>query len=330
MRAICSILAVFILVSFTAACGNENTSPTVNIDGVTSSPAPAQTTSPSPSPSPTPTPSPTPSPSPTPVLVFEESTDLRVIHSFVGRNDINIIVENISDRPILNYSLAYVSFDRNGFSVGSNRYDSGRVTAANLMPGAKDIASFWSSNTGTFILATVSRIEYVGGDNWEAIDIGTWADDTIATFTPQIISDMIEGFVPQAERATENEFLQILSTNKQSRNRFSSSDDFDITLRNTSDDSIRSARFMVLQFDGNGFPVNVSPWDTYLGNARPVSGELNLTPDSTRTVTASLFFNAQCVNYVCIVWSIEFIDGETWENPYRFEWLIVSSREFVG
>ena len=64
--------------------------------------------------------------------VFEQNQDLKVTVSYIYDNDPYVVVENVSDKPILDYSVAFLVFDKNGFTVDD--WCQGEVSSANLMP----------------------------------------------------------------------------------------------------------------------------------------------------------------------------------------------------
>lgn len=261
--------------------------------------------------------------------VFSVSEDLKVCFAYSYDNSAYIVVENTSDKAILDYKVAYITFDKNGFSTVTDRkYETGQVTGANLLPNQKNICSF-SDYSGAYPVAVVSNISYQNGEEWTAIGLDDWADSTTSNFTVDSYKQSINSLSEAAKMAENNEHLKIVSSRKFHDNRFSNQDDFSFTLENISNQSIVSAQLKVLEYDDNGFAVTTAPYDKYAKNDKSTGGTINLTVGSRGTFTDNLFFVNTCSKYKCIISSIEFADGTEWTNPYLYEWIIVNCNNYI-
>ena len=91
---------------------------------------------------------------------------------------------------------------------------------------------------------------------------------------------------------------------------------------------MKSIQLYILEFDSNGYPVSVSPYDVYASNGRTIGGTINLTKGSSDDYTNNLFFEANCEKYKTIISKIVFMDDEEWDNPYLYEWIIVNKDNY--
>lgn len=260
-------------------------------------------------------------------LSFEGTSDMAVSFAYMNDRYTNIIVENTSDRAILDYKVAYIQFDKNGFLVSDDKYEGGSVTAANLLPGDKKFSPFYGVK-GKYVVATVVYIRYQGDEIWEANNIEAWADDTIKNFTIDGYKDSIAPLNDKAALAETNEYIEIVSTEKYHDNQFSNEDDLSFTLKNISSDTIESATLCLLEYDENGLAIPTSPHNTYVKNDHVIGGTINLLSDATNTFVKNLFFEATCEKYKCIIKDIVFSDGTEWTNPYVYEWIFCNCDQF--
>ncbi len=258
---------------------------------------------------------------------FEGTSDMAVSFAYMNQRYTNIIVENTSDKVILDYKVAYIQFDKNGFSVSSNQYEGGSITAANLLPGDKEISSFYGVN-GKYVVATIVYIRYQGDETWEANNIEAWADNTIKNFTVDGYKESINALKDKAVLAETNEYVEIVSTEKYHDNQFSNKDDLSFTLKNISSNTIESATLCLLEYDENGLAIPTSPHNTYAKNDHVIGGTINLLSDTTNSFIKSLFFEPTCEKYKCIVKDIVFSDGTEWTNPYVYEWIFCNCDQF--
>ncbi len=167
-------------------------------------------------------------------------------------------------------------------------------------------------------MATVIYIKYQGSEEWKADNVELWANDVINTFSVDSCEESMNELKEKADLAEQNEYLQIVSTRKYHANQFSNNDDFDFTLKNSSDNTIETVTIHVLEYDENGLPFSTKPYDRFAKNDRSVGGTVNLVSGSTNTYNSVLFFEPDCKNYKYVVQKIIFTDGTEWQNPYIY------------
>lgn len=266
-----------------------------------------------------------------PKAEFEANADLEVVATFVYDNDTYVVVENVGEKAILNFKVAYVNFDSNGFATttDSDGYLQGKVDAANLMPGAKTIAGWYSSSkSGSYAVAVVTSVDYADGSNWNATNINSWSDSIRASFSIENYKNDINAMKETAVLAETNEYASVANFSIVHRNQFTSSYDFDFSIKNTSDQGITSISIFVLEFDENGFPVSVSPYDTYCLNGHSTGGTINLAPEQNGEYTDNLFLDGTTSQIKFIIFKIQFQDGTEWFNPYTYEWIIANNNAY--
>lgn len=271
------------------------------------------------------TPAPTPTPEPTLDVTFEQNENLQVVVAFVYDNDTYVVVENTGEQAVLNYRVAYINFDKNGFVAtrDSDGYEAGRASTANIIPGTKDIAG-WYGADGTYAVATVIGIDYADGTTWEATgsQIDSWVKDTSKNFSINDQKTAISELKEIGTLAESNEWATLVDYKIKHGNRFSSDHDFHFTVKNTSEQGITRLNVFVLEFDENGFPVSVSPYDTYCINGHQTGGTVNLAPEESGSYSDSLFISPTTTQIKVVVSFIEFQDGSEWKNPYIYEWIV--------
>lgn len=258
---------------------------------------------------------------------FVASEDLSVVAAYIYDGDTYVIVENTGDNPILDYKVAYINFDSNGFSTttDSRGYELGRNEAANIMPGNKTQAA-WYGAKGNYAVATVTSITYADGTTWEATQLEAWAKEQKSQFSVEKYKESIKALEENATLAESNEYAEIFSYSMVHGNQFSSDLDLHFTISNNSSQGIASATIFVLEFDENGFPVSVSPYDTYCLNGHQTGGTINLAPGKTEEFIDSLFIDGTTTQIKTIISELEFQDGTTWKNPYLYEWVLVNNK----
>lgn len=309
-------VALFMLLS---ACGNSTPSSEKNV--LPEQPAPDIENATAP----TPTPNPTPTPEPTPSTTFEPSEDLKVVAAFVYDNDTYVVVENTGTQPILNYRIAYINFDKNGFVAtrDSDGYERGKNDTANLMPGDKDIGG-WYGADGAYAVATIVGIDYADGTTWEttAMQVDSWAKEVSSNFSIEEQKDTVNILKETGTFAESNEFAALTDYSIKHGNQFSSDYDFHFSVKNTSEQGITRLNVFVLEFDKNGFPVAVNPYDTYCINGHETGGTVNLASGASSSYSDDLFISSTTTQIKVVISYIEFQDGSEWTNPYLYEWII--------
>lgn len=260
---------------------------------------------------------------------FQPNQDLKVVMGFTYSNHTYIIFENVGETPILDFSVAYMGFDKNGFLTTTDRngYESGKCEAANLMPGDKTAPS-WYGSSGTYIVAAVKSVKYSDGTEWEAQNLNMWAEETKSGFSTDSYLESLQNLKETGALAETNEYVTLSNLTMKHRNQFSNDYDFDFTLTNTGSQGVAKVAIFVLEFDENGFPVSVSPYDTYCLNGHATGGSVNLAVGATDTYTDNLFISGTTKNLKAVVEMIQFQDGSEWTNPYFYEWVISNNSAY--
>ena len=254
---------------------------------------------------------------------FVPSQDMRVVSAFIYDNDTYIVVENTSDKAIINYTIAYMNFDANGFltTTDSRTYERGKNSAANLMPGDKTIAG-WYGASGKYAVATIASIDFSDGTTWEAEYLDLWAKENKAGFSASEYHDNIQMLAENAQKAENNSYAQLTNFSLTHGNRYASDLDLDFSIKNLSSQGIISVSLFVLEFDQNGFPVSVSPYDTYCKNGHYTGGTINLGIGQSGSYTDDLFIDGSTTQIKIVISSVVLQDGTEWVNPYFYEWMV--------
>lgn len=272
-----------------------------------------------------------PAPEPEQSQMFVPNEDLQIVAAFVYENDTYAVVENTGSQAILNYRIAYINFDKNGFVASRDRngYGKGKHDTANIMPGEKQISS-WYGADGEYVVAAVIGVDYADGTSWDAksMQIDRWAEETGKAFSLETHKAGLDSMKEAGALAETNEYAVLSDFGLKQDNQFSSNRDFQFSVENTSDQGILSLKLFVLQFDENGFPVSVSPYDTYCKNGRQTGGTVNLAAGSSDSYADDLFAQSSTTQVKAILSYIEFQDGTEWNNPYLYEWILSNSNTY--
>lgn len=260
---------------------------------------------------------------------FAENPDLKVVAAFMYDGNIYAVTENVGSKPILNYSIAYITFDNNGFvtTTDPDGYEHGRDEAANIMPGAKHIAG-WFESTGSCAAAVIRSVDYADGTSWEASQLNQWAEQTRSSFQVEEYKAGIAALKEIAPQAESNEYAVLSGVYMSHGNQFSTSSDLHFTVQNTSEQGITRVTVYVLEFDANGFPVSVSPYDTYCLNGHQTGGTVNLAAGQSGDYSSGLFLNGSTTQIKAVISTIDFQDGTIWENPYIYEWILANNSSY--
>ena len=265
-----------------------------------------------------------PSPSAAPEAAgFEPCADLRVLAAYVYDGDTYVLVENTGDRPILNFRLAYINFDKNGFPTTTDRsgYDTGRAEAVNLMPGEKNIFS-WFGASGSYALAEITGVDYSDGSDWSAAGLNGWAQSVRSGFDTDENSASLKALGADGALAEACEYASLTEVYLNHGNQFSNSLDLHFSVQNTGTLGITKLTLFVLEFDENGFPVSVKPYDTCCLNGHNTGGTINLAAGQTGIYEDDLFISSTTTQIKTVIARLEFQDGSEWDNPYIYEWII--------
>ena len=265
-----------------------------------------------------------------PETEFEVNTNLEVIATFIYDDYTYVVVENVGDKAILNFKVAYINFDNNGFTTTTTSvgYEQGSDDAANLMPGTKTIAGWYSGTSGKYAAAVITGVDYADGSNWNASNINIWSDSAHTSFSVEDYKNKINAMKETAVLAETNEYASVTNYSIVHRNQFSTSCDFDFSIKNTSNQGIASINMFVLEFDENGFPVSVNPYDTYCINGHGTGGTINLAAEQNGDYTVDLFLDGSTTQIKFIIFKIQFQDGTEWFNPYTYEWIIANNNSY--
>lgn len=264
-------------------------------------------------------------PEPSEKQAFVPNEDLQVVAAFVYDNDTYVVVENVGNQAILNYLIAYISFDKNGFvaTKDSDGYELGKASTVNIMPESKDISG-WYGADGNYVVAAIVGVDYADGTSWEAdsIQIESWAEAAGREFSVEEYNANVDALKDIGALAETNEYAYLKDVSLEHENMFSNNLDLNFTVENTSDQGILGLNIFVLEFDENGFPVSVSPYDTYCKNGHITGGTINLSAGSSSEYVDDLFAQSTTTQIKTIITYIEFQDGTEWNNPYMYEWII--------
>lgn len=257
---------------------------------------------------------------------FVPNEDLRVVAAFNYDNHTYVVIENVGEQAILNYSVAYMSFDKNGFvaTKDSDGYEMGRADTINLMPGEKYISS-WYGADGNYTVAAVIGVDYQDGSTWEATQLKDWATSTRSEFDVDTHRAELAALKEFDSLAEANEYAVLTDYYIKHGNRYSSDYDFHFSIKNTSNQGITRLNVFVLEFDENGFPVSVSPYDTYCLNGHSTGGTVNLAANGSGSYSDNLFISSTTTQIKVAISYMEFQDGTDWTNPYIYEWIIANN-----
>lgn len=268
---------------------------------------------------------PTSAPEQAETKTFEPNEDLQVITAFVYDNDTYVVVENVGEQAILNYRIAYINFDKNGFVATRDRdgYERGKADTVNIMPGNKNLSG-WYGADGDYAVAAIVGVDYADGTSWNAenTQIDRWAEIASKEFSVDAYKANLVKLREQGALGETNEYAVLTDVSLKNDNRFSNKYDFHFTIENKSEQGILSLRLFVLEFDENGFPVSVSPYDTYCKNGHSTGGTLNLAAGKSSSYSDDLFAQSTTKQVKTIIAYLEFQDGTEWNNPYLYEWII--------
>lgn len=318
MKKIAVLLFTALLSASLCACGGNETA--AEATAPTASPveiaAPEKAASPSPSTAPE-------SPE------FEPCPDLRIVASYTYNNYTHVVVENTGSQPILNFSLAYINFDKNGFptTTDSDGYERGKADAVNLMPGDKNDFS-WYGASGLYVEAAITSADYADGSSWSISGLGSWASSVRSGFSVDDYKASIAALSDDAALAETNEYALLTEIYITHGNQFSNDHDLNFSVQNTSDLGITRLVLFVLEFDENGFPVSVSPWDINCMNGHTTGGTINLAAGQTGSYSDDLFIQPTTTQIKSVIQHLEFQDGTEWTNPYYLEWILSNNTSY--
>lgn len=264
------------------------------------------------------------------IVEFVANEDIKVISSFIYDNHSYFVVCNNGETPILDVKISYITFDSNGFTTidSSGGYETVKATAVNLMPGDKTCVEAYGGNGGKYAKAVATYIKYKDGTEWEASDVSLWSEEVAATFDVSAHKAEIDALKSDGEKALSNEYLELYDVSFENRNRYSSDNDYLFSVKNKSDLGVQGVTIFILEFDENGMPVSVSPYDTYCKNCHYTGGTINLGVGESDAFVVDLLISGSTKNIKSVIGYITFADESTWENPYLYEWIITNHSSY--
>ena len=195
------------------------------------------------------------------------------------------------------------------------------------MPGDKALPSWYGGN-GSYVAATVTYVKYADGTEWEAQYLDVWAAETKSGFNKDDYAAALSSLKEVGDQALTCEYASLSNVTLVHGNQFSTDLDLHFTVENTGDQGIAKIILFIMEFDENGFPVSVSPYDTYCLNGHSTGGSINLASGRTGTYTDDLFADGSTTNLKSVIYSLTFQDGSEWINPYIYEYIIANNSAY--
>ena len=266
---------------------------------------------------------------------YEPAEDLKVVGATLDHNGYTVVVvENTGDKTVQDYEVAYIGYDSAGNPVkldGSNWHEIGLIQTANIMPGETYglNKTFYTGNSSiSYVEAAVNKITYTDGSEWIAKNIESWVKAATEEFSVEEYKQSIEDMKALAVLAESNPYIQLEKSKKYSDNRFSNQDDLDVYYKNIGSQDVRSIESIIMQYDSNGYAVNVSPYSYVTINCRKTSFEdANVVAGGTASGNNSLFFESDCEDYKILITELEFMDGTKWTNKNTFQWILYNQNK---
>lgn len=264
---------------------------------------------------------------------YKQCPDLEVVATTVDDANGYFVVKNIGSQVIKDFTIAYVGYDVAGnvIDLGYNTtYETCDFTSANIMPDSVyglDKYVYIGKRDVKFIDAMISSVTYKDGTTWGTEGLDAWAKDVSDEFSVEEYKNKVENMKSDAILAESNPYIEITGTAKFDDNKFSNSDDFEISVINIGDKTVKKFSVIVLQYDGNGYAAGVN-FGFVVSNAdRATVDPANLDAGQKGGWNWSLFFDADCKTYKTLIYDIEFKDGTTWTNEYALQWMLYNEDE---
>ncbi len=254
---------------------------------------------------------------------FSNSDDVTIIATSVSHGYGYLSIKNTGNNVIRDVKIAIKGFDSNGFLIpieGNEDYVEFDIPSVNLLAGKTyGPVSKWLSSDVKYIDAVVTHITYMDNKEW-SVNADSWTSDFSIDSRIKQIEDMRENAIS----AENNPYLKIVSSEKWHGNKFDSSQNISITVKNIGDKPISTIYITVMEYDENGYPLNVNkPGYAALPNADKLKLDFSVVDaGDTQEYEAHLFFMSDCKDYVLLVSSIDFTDGTTWNNENTLPWII--------
>ena len=263
---------------------------------------------------------------------YEPCPDLSVEITTVCDNSGHFMVQNTGKQVISDFTIVYVGYDSNGMLVksdyGKEDYSEGTFTSVNLLPGQvfwswDSGRSLWVDSSVKYLDAAISTATYANGREWRATGLSKWAKDVAKKFSVESYARTVEHMRSAASKAESASDLEIISSEKYNDNRFSNKDDLKLQIKNTGQNTIKDVKFIILQYDANGYGIGDGYGSHCVRNADTLRfTDANLPAGSSSTVEWNLLFEPQCRDYKLLVFTVEYTDGTIWKNEYAMQWML--------
>ena len=259
---------------------------------------------------------------------YKIPTDVEVIATSVSGNYGYATIKNTGEKVIKDFTLAVVGYDASGNAIslgGNTLYRTFEFSTANVLPGAASALenTVYLNNSVKYMDVTVSEIVYKDGSTWKTDGLDAWAKDVSDEFSVENHKQTIEGMKTKAVLAEENPYIKITGTSKYNNNRYSTNEEFSLEIQNVGDKTIKKFDVIVLQYDSNGYAINVSPYSFVTTNGRTATVDpANIDPNESGGWTWSLFMQGECDSYKVLPYHIEFKDGTVWSNENALPWIL--------
>jgi len=263
---------------------------------------------------------------------YKECPDMEVVATAVNDGDGYFVVKNTGDRVVKDFTVAYVGYDNSGnvINLGNDTvYKTFTCESANILSGETYGLgkSTYLNREVRYIDATISSVTYKDGEEWKTEGLDAWAKDISSEFSVEEYKKKIENMKTAAALAERNPYLEIVFSEKYDDNKYSNSDDLDLVVKNIGDKAVKTFNVILLEYDGNGYGVNVRfEYVVHSSNIVTV-GSANLNPGDKNGWNWSLVFEPECKTFKTLINEIEFMDGTTWKNENALQWMLYNEDE---
>ncbi len=262
-------------------------------------------------------------------------------------------VKNCSKDTIVDYSVAYIGFDRNGnvtdANNGGEEYGTRKITMANILPGCVHGLSEGETegilvgsdtavgevNAVRYVKSAISYIKFKSGKEWEMGNLDAWVKDTIKDFSVEDQKNYVQTLKADAEKAMDNPYLVFKSARTtRSENRYNNPErealDLTTTFVNISDKVINSFAIIVLGYESGNKGITLTLSNRNVGwnrryitkNSHRIESDFQVRPQEEFSQTAKSALASYCTDYLIIVECIEFEDGTVWNNDYALQFMM--------
>lgn len=283
---------------------------------------------------------------------FNISKDLEIKASYIKANDNKrafVTVKNNSDDTIIDFSIVYLGFDRNGnvaklVNTFDEIYGEEKYTLVNIIPGAvfglpeengTETNSIYLSNESNvhYIKTAISFIKFKSGKTWEIGSKDAWSENAIADFSLEAEKDSKTALKADAEAALKNPYIELSGIqSKHSTNQFINANDLFFDVKNTGDKTIKSFSIIVLEYDSEGNGIYLTGagylwnWRYVTINSHQITCDgLNVQQKANFVCSSHIITN--CSNQLVIVDQIVFEDDTVWNNDCALQFMMYNESE---